>query len=96
MKEVRVRDLQDVCDALTEHSRNIYFTNKLAKKTKGNVGLIFLIGVAIGVFHELRIRNIESRIDNTYENTKMQDQLDAQEEKILQLEMELEDLKQKE
>lgn len=95
-EEIRVRDLYDVCEALTEHSHDIWVTNRLAKKTKSNVGLIFLAGVILGIFHELRIKNLEARMDDTYESTKMQEQLDIQEEKILQLELELEDLKKKE
>lgn len=95
-KEVHVRDLYDVCNALTDLSRDIWKTNKFARKTKNEVGLIFVAGVILGIVNELRIKNLEARMNDTYESTKMQDQLDAQEEKILQLEMELEDLKKKE
>ena len=96
VKEVIVRSVDDICDALSEHSRDIFFTNKLAKKTKGSVGLIFVIGMAIGIWHELRIKNLEAQMNDTYEETKMREQLESQEEKILQLELELEDLKKKE
>lgn len=96
IKEVRVRDLMDVCDSLTSLSSDIHCIYRKAKNTNTKTGLLFIAGLIFGVITQMQIRNMEQRLNDTYENTKVQDQLDAQEKKILQLELELEDLRKKE
>jgi hypothetical protein len=60
---------------------------------------MFTGGVIFAGLLELQIKNLEQRMNDQKEIAdvkEMQSQLDAQEEKILQLELELEDLRKKE
>lgn len=97
MKEiVTIESIGDICDAFNEHWNLICNLKKSVKKTKAGLALVFVSGLIFGIAAELRIRNIQHRMDHTYETNSMQDQLDLQEQKILQLELELEELKKKE
>jgi hypothetical protein len=94
MKQVRIRDIYDVCDALNELDQGINTNTKKIKGTKKGIGLVFLAGLIFGAYTEMRIRNMELRMNDQFENQKLQDQLDSQEQKILQLEIELDELKE--
>lgn len=97
MKEiVTIGNLEDICDAFNEHWNLICNLKKSVKRSKTGLRLVFLSGLIFGIITELRIREIQKHLDCTKEANSMQDQLDAQEQKILQLELELEELKKKE
>lgn len=97
MKEtVTIGSLGDICEVFNEHWSIMCNIKKSMKKTKTGLRLAFVSGLIFGIVTELRIREIQKHLDCTKETNSMQDQLDAQEQKILQLELELEELKKKE
>lgn len=93
---IPIGSLEDICRVFDDHWENIRLLKTSARKTRTGLTIAFVSGLIFGIFAELRIRNLEHRMDHTYETTSMQNQLDLQEQKILQLELELEELKKKE
>ena len=93
-------------EKLKTFGNSLYIINSIDKLEKSNANLrkrtvrcargclfstIGLLGLHI--FLAMEVRDMKLRLDDRQENARLQEQLDAQEEKILQLELELEDLK---
>jgi DNA-binding NarL/FixJ family response regulator len=98
-KTKTISSINDICDALNELYNGIVITDRHFKKLRSKVSLMFTGGVIFAGLLELQIKNLEQRMNDQKEIAdvkEMQSQLDAQEEKILQLELELEDLRKKE
>lgn len=94
-----ISNINDICDALNELYNAIMITDRHFKKLRGKTNLMFAGGLIFAGLLELQIKNLEQRMNDQKEITdvkEMQSQLDEQEEKILQLELELEDLRKKE
>lgn len=69
---------------------------KNSNKVKRNVGLLLLSSLVFNGYLLLKLKNLEIRLDDRKEQRDIQDQLDSTEKKLLQLELELEDLRKKE
>ena len=92
MEHVVIDNLDKVIQVLNKHERLIF---KNRKDTK-NLGVSVLCLSGGLIFVGLGIREMKKRMDNTATIDKLRDQIDAQEERILQLELEKEKLKEEE